>query len=262
MNTMKYIFTILTILFSSCKETSKEIILNQQISPIADKNHVGKPNEVDAKLLLNTDFILGKFDYKNDTTFTKVKSNHSSKLIYLKKEVYSSFENMHNQAQKDGIRLIIISGTRNFYEQKSIWERKWNKHKNLEPLERAKKILEYSSMPSSSRHHWGTDLDINNLNNSYFESGTGKKEYDWLQKNANNFGFFQVYSSKDNGRTGYNEEKWHWSYLPLASSYLNYYNQNIEYKDITGFKGSEIAEKAKIISKYVNGISKRAQQFE
>lgn len=248
------IASLISIAFVSCKETSNVEITLKEDAP---------ENIIISKPTYNFDknFILGKFDYKTDTTFIELNANHSSKSIYLNKEVYDEFKKMHNAAKTDGIKLIVISGTRNFYEQKSIWERKWNQYNTLKPLERAKKILEYSSMPSTSRHHWGTDMDLNNLNNSYFEQGTGKKEYEWLTINANKFGFYQVYTSKDNGRTGYNLEKWHWSYLPLASGYLNYYDDNISYSDISDFKGSELAEEAKMIADYVNGISEKAKKF-
>lgn len=247
---------ILLVLFVSCKnKTLKENTTTKEVIP---------KNSLNVKPIYryNKDFVLGKFNYRNDSTFIKISSNHSSKSIYLNKTVYAAFKEMYHSAKKDGINLIVISGTRNFYEQKSIWERKWNKYSDLKPLERVKKILEYSSMPTTSRHHWGTDLDLINLNNSYFENGKGKQEYEWLVKNANDFGFYQVYTTKENGRTGYNLEKWHWSYLPLASKYLNYYNENITYKDISDFKGSELVEKAKIITEYVNGISIKAKEFE
>lgn len=237
------------------KEVSKEIYAVKEIVPV---------NEIIVKPTYNFDrnFVLGKFNYKTDTTFIKISPNHSSKSIYLNKEVYDEFKRMFNNAQKDGVKLIVVSGARNFYEQKSIWERKWNKYKNLKPFDRVKKILEYSSMPAMSRHHWGTDVDLNSLNNSYFENGKGKIEYEWLVKNANEYGFYQVYTNKNNRRTGYNTEKWHWSYLPLASRYLDYYNENINYKDISGFKGSELAEEAKMITDYINGISEKAKEFE
>ncbi len=109
-------------------------------------------------------------------------------------------------------------------------------------------------MPTSSRHHWGTDMDLNNLNNTYFEKGTGLKLYNWLLEHAKTYGFNQVYTSKINGRTGYNMEKWHWSYMPLSEKYLTFYNENISYKDITGFKGSEQAKTIDVIKNYVNGI--------
>ncbi|WMI70271.1 M15 family metallopeptidase [Mangrovimonas sp. YM274] len=248
------IFTLL-IFFVSCKnEQPKEIAVINETVPKKEKI-------VTQNYTYNKDFILGKFNYRNDSTFIKISSNHSSKEIYLNKEVYDAFKEMYNSAKKDGINLIVVSGTRNFYEQKSIWERKWVKYKDIEPLERTAKILEYSSMPSTSRHHWGTDIDLINLNNSYFDKGKGRKEYEWLIKNAKKFGFYQVYTEKENGRTGYNLEKWHWSYLPLASRYLNYYNENITYTDIANFKGYEFAEKVKMISNYVNGISKDAKEF-
>lgn len=206
--------------------------------------------------------VLGKFDYRIDSTFIKVNTAYSTKTLYLNKEVYDAFLKMHKAAKIDGIDLIILSGTRNFNEQKAIWERKWNKYNNLKPLDRSYKILEYSSMPSTSRHHWGTDLDLNSLSNSYFSSGKGKVIYDWLNANANNFGFYQVYTNKDNGRTGYNLEKWHWSYLPLASPYLEFYNRNITNKDIDGFEGSNLAKDLDIIESYVNGISREAKDYK
>ncbi|WP_407556715.1 M15 family metallopeptidase [Winogradskyella sp. 4-2091] len=207
-------------------------------------------------------FALGKFNYREDLRFTKVKSMHSSKVLYLDAEVYNAFIKMYDAAVKDGVSLKIISGTRNFNEQKAIWERKWQKYNSLKPTERATKILEYSSMPTSSRHHWGTDLDLNSLSNSYFSSGKGKVIYDWLNANANDFGFYQVYTEKINGRTGYNLEKWHWSYLPLASEYLNFYNVNITAKDVNGFDGALLANELNIIEDYVNGISKKAKAYK
>lgn len=205
---------------------------------------------------LNKNYVLGKFDYTKNTDFAVIPKNLSSKKIYIRKEVLNAFLKMQTEAKKEKIDFKIISGTRNFAHQKRIWDWKWNdKYKSFPPLERAKKILEFSSMPTTSRHHWGTDIDINSLNNSYFTKGKGKKEYDWLIKNAHKFGFYQVYTSKENGRTGYNEEKWHWSYVPLSSVYLKFYNQHITYKDIVDFKGYEFAKQINVINDYVNGIN-------
>lgn len=206
-------------------------------------------------------YVLGQFNHKTHPDFVKVNPQYTSKTIYLHKDVNTAFEAMRASALKDGITLTILSGTRSFNEQKAIWERKWQKYSNLAPLERAKKILKYSSMPSTSRHHWGTDIDLNSLNNSYFNSPKGKPVYQWLLKHANRFGFYQTYTDKSEGRTGYNEEKWHWSYLPLADNYLKYYNKRITYNDIIGFKGDSLAPKMQMIADYVNGISVKAKQY-
>lgn len=206
--------------------------------------------------------LLGKIDYAKDSLFVLVDKPYTSRPVYLNIECYESFKTMYAEAVKDGITLKILSGARNFNYQKGIWERKWRLYKNLESKERVQKILEYSAMPATSRHHWGTDIDINALSDSYFTSGKGKAEYQWLKENAHKFGFYQVYTSKDEGRTGYNEEKWHWSYLPIASKYLKDYNETILISDIKGFEGADIAEGLDIITKYVNGISQKALNFK
>jgi len=197
----KFILSIFLSSIISCKEKIKKEIVaktNNYTDTITIKEDIKPTKLVKPVYTFNNDFILGKFNFKKDTSFTKVKAEHSSKTLYLNKEVYVAFIKMHNAAKKEGVTLIVISGTRNFMQQKYIWERKWEKYKSIAPLDRAKKILEYSSMPSTSRHHWGTDMDINNLNNSYFLSGKGKKEYEWLVNNANDYGFYQVYTNKEN----------------------------------------------------------------
>ena len=201
--------------------------------------------------------LLGKVDYKENPEFVEVSSHHATKTMFLNREVYKAFVEMFEKARRDGIKLQIVSGARNFEHQKAIWERKWQRLADLDPHSRTQKILEFSSMPTTSRHHWGTDIDLNKLENSYFESGRGKAEYEWLVKNAPNFGFYQVYTSKNSGRTGYSEEKWHWSYLPLANTYLNAYNRTINYEDIQGFEGASFAQEHHMIARYVNGISEK-----
>jgi LAS superfamily LD-carboxypeptidase LdcB len=204
-------------------------------------------------------YLLGKIDYTKYPYFTSISTEHCTKPTYLHKETYKKFKEMFTAAKKDGVVLKIISGTRNFNEQKGIWERKWATNiKTMDSISAAKKILLYSSMPTTSRHHWGTDMDINSLENSYFESGQGLKEYNWLKKNASKYGFCQVYTDKKTvARDGYQLEKWHWSYIPLASQYLKKYNQLIDYSLIKGFQASNLASKLRAIEEYVNGIDKK-----
>ncbi|MEQ1585281.1 MAG: M15 family metallopeptidase [Cyclobacteriaceae bacterium] len=212
-------------------------------------------------------YLLGKFDPTTHPQFSKLSDEHaqgSAKGAYLRKETYQAFIKMSEAARKEGVELIIISATRNFDSQKRIWENKWEgrtmvEGKNLttikDPKERARLILLYSSMPTTSRHHWGTDMDLNSLENSYFDSGEGLKIYQWLTTHASEYGFCQPYTSKTGGRTGYEEEKWHWSYLPLSGDFLEAYKKQVRYSDIKGFAGSEVAKSMEVIRKYVEGVA-------
>lgn len=207
-------------------------------------------------------FVTGQFNFRKRNNFVKVAPKYAAKRIYLQKATYRAFKKMARSAKKDGIRLIIVSGTRNFTYQKRIWDRKWRTFKAPSAYKKALKILKFSSMPMTSRHHWGTDMDLNNLNNSYFAHGKGKREYQWLKAHANHFGFYQPYTKKSlHGRTGYEEEKWHWSYMPLAVYYLKYYNEHVTNADITGFKGSRFATKINMVKNYVDGVSRKIKQY-
>lgn len=211
-------------------------------------------------------YLMGKFDPAKDERFTLIPSPYAQKEMYMRKEALESFQKMHAAAKIDGISLLILSATRPFDVQKSIWEAKWTGKRKVDglllskeckdPKERAIQILRWSSMPSTSRHHWGTDIDINSLEPVYFDSGKGLKEYEWLVANAPQYGFCQVYSKMGEERPyGYQEEKWHWSYLPISKDLTEAYAQKITDQDIGGFTGSESAPMIEVVKKYVLGIN-------
>ncbi|HQO22609.1 MAG TPA: M15 family metallopeptidase [Spirochaetota bacterium] len=220
--------------------------------------------------------LAGGINPSSDSSFINLKKTFirtDSKTHYLRKEAAYALEKMSaafdsyikelnserakNNQKEVSIKITVISSTRTFDDQARIWNSKWNgaysKEKNL--YKRGINILDFSSMPGTSRHHWGTDFDINSLNNSFFENGDGQILYTWLVVNAARFGFAQPYTS---GRTGgYQEEKWHWSYLPLSKKFLNEWNNKYSSKKdfyiLKKFSGSELfIDKAE---EYVNTIS-------
>ncbi len=168
--------------------------------------------------------------YNSNDVLTEIKLEDNSKDHYLRPDVkvallkmISAFEESKPSTYKQ--HLFLVSSFRSFNQQKAIWESKYTGKKVMrEPIvgkspdQIVSLILEFSSAPGTSRHHWGTDFDINALENSYFENnGKGKILYEWLIKNAASYGFCQPYNelSKRNGK-GYQEEKWHWSYAPIS----------------------------------------------
>ena len=82
--------------------------------------------------------------------------------IKILQTVNLKFNQMKNAAKKEGINMKIVSGYRSFNRQKLIWNRKFlnNQKQGLNPLENINKIILYSTIPGTSRHHWGTDIDI------------------------------------------------------------------------------------------------------
>jgi len=202
-------------------------------------------------------YLMGKFDPAKNDAFVKVPVKYANrKGYYLRKSAFEAFKKMHEAARKDGVKLIIRSATRNFNYQKRIWERKWRKqNKSRNAVDKARNILKLSSMPGSSRHHWGTEIDLNAFRNDWFEHDQGLKLFRWMNKNAAKYGFRRPYTKKDSKRpTGYNEEKWHWSYTPLSIPMLKDAAIILNDNNIKGFSGSETAKKIGIVKDYILGV--------
>ncbi|MCX6752199.1 MAG: M15 family metallopeptidase [Candidatus Nomurabacteria bacterium] len=213
-------------------------------------------------------YLTGKFDpsQRNDFSPVPAELNIGGYKMYLRKETLDAFLKMEEAAEKDNVDLKIASATRNFDYQKKLWNDKWTGVKIVDgksllksipdELERFKKILEYSAVPGASRHHWGTDFDINDATPEYFETEKGEKVYDWLVENAPSFGFCQPYNVKESERaTGYNEEKWHWSYALLSKNFTEEYRNLIKNADIKGFDGDEYVPSFDLINDYVLAIN-------
>ncbi len=217
---------------------------------------------------ITQDMLLGRIHPEADESgFVEITRKYAIRQgMFLRREAMEAFQEMHTAAEKEGLQLVVLSATRTFGHQKRIWENKWHGisllHGDIlatdieDPVERSREILKYSAMPGTSRHHWGTDIDLNSLQNSYFEHGQGKRVYQWLKANAADYGFCQPYTAHGKRRAGgYEEEKWHWSYTSLASAFYHAFAEQISYEDIGTFDGAETAREMQVIDDYVLDVN-------
>ncbi len=154
----------------------------------------------------------------------------------LRKEAAEQFLLMKEAAAKAGFSIYSVSSFRSYDRQNGIWTRKYKKYRaqGLSPQETIEKIIEYSTIPGTSRHHWGTDLDIVDANKSMPSSLLHEKHFEkggiyynfkqWLNENAATYGFYEVYT-QDSNRKGFKYEPWHFSYKPLAKLMLDEYKK-------------------------------------
>jgi len=254
----KVIFKRDSLAFEIAKEKDTEEAYQNFIKKYPNAQQVFQAKEFKEDLKVYTkEYLLGQIDPATSDLFVQIAPKYLlfNQVQYMRKEAYAAYSAMADAALKDGISLKIRSATRTFSVQKYIWENKWKTLGNISEEEKANIILQYSSMPGTSRHHWGTDVDINSLSPNYFTYGQGKKEYDWLVTNAEKYGFFQPYTAYSEARpTGYKEEKWHWSYRPIAEKCLRAYKTKVYYTDISGYTGSQVAQPLEVIKNYVQGI--------
>lgn len=242
---------------------SSETSVIEEAPPVSDAPAPGA--NAPGHVALN--YLIGRIDPSKDSAFARIPDKYiDGPRVWGHKDAVAAFVRMAEAAEANGYPLRVVSAFRSFEDQKQIWEDKWsgktlvNRGKlpktHPDPKARAIKILEFSSMPGTSRHHWGTDFDLNSLNNSYFNTRDGRRIYDWLTQHAAEYGFCQVYSAKGADRpSGYEEEKWHWSYMPVASWYLKQYPIDVGYERLTGFEGASVAKDIDVIKTYVQAIN-------
>lgn len=155
-------------------------------------------------------------------------------------EALAAYQNMQAAAEKDGIDLALASSFRDFSRQLAIFSGKANGNiavkdqanqvvplSELSDWQKLQAILLFSALPGTSRHHWGTDIDVyqpsalgqNHLQLEPWEYQTGGPFVplsEWLGDNSKSFGFYLPY---DQYRGGVAEEPWHLSYYPIAREY-------------------------------------------
>lgn len=185
--------------------------------------------------------------------------------LKLESQTFFAFKKMKEAAKKDGIILKIVSAHRSFERQNFIWNKKYKKFTNeysLNPMDAINEIIRFSTIPGTSRHHWGTDIDIidgkypdeNNvlMSEKYEKGGIFYDLKKWLSNNSEQFGFFLTYTN-DPKRKGFEYEPWHYSYKPSSKKYLKLLlNSDLEKlfknKNLNGYQYFD----KKFIDKYIS----------
>lgn len=148
--------------------------------------------------------------------------------INLRKEAHDAFVNMKKAAYQAGYDLKIVSSYRSFDRQQQIFENKfisYTEDEGMKPLEAIDKIIEYSTIPGTSRHHWGTEVDIVDghrkmegdvlVTDKFAAGGPFEGLKKWMDDHASEYGFYLVYTDNPK-RRGFKYEPWHYTYAPLS----------------------------------------------
>jgi len=193
--------------------------------------------------------------------------------VRIHQEVLKPLRKMEQAAQEAGFEIQVCSGFRSFERQIEIWNKKVQSKPDLNPSEKIASILRWSALPGTSRHHWGTDLDVIDakalradmkvqLVPEEFETGGPFcKLHDWLDENMEAFGFYRPYQ---NDRGGVSPERWHLSYFPLSEKYLSLLNEGLVQRALHEssllLKEEVLLKLAEIFSKYVRNVDFRVSK--
>ena len=149
----------------------------------------------------------------------------------MQQEVYEAYERMRQAAAKEGIDIKVVSAHRSYHRQREIWNAKYKTLtlQGLPAKDAIQEIITYSTLPGTSRHHWGTDIDIiDNANpqsgdvllaEKFYGDGPSSALRSWMIRNAADYGFLEAYTDHPN-RKGFAHEPWHYTYHSLSKAYL------------------------------------------
>ena len=148
--------------------------------------------------------VLGHLPYKEIT---------SNKLVLIEPNIEvhvdmrDSLLNMREEARKDGIYLVFLSGYRSINLQKDIFY-SLKSVRNQEAAERAR----VSAPPGYSEHSTGFAIDFGDATQretDFEREFENTNAFKWLRNNAARF-HFKLSFEKDNKYIDY--EPWHWRY--------------------------------------------------
>ena len=148
--------------------------------------------------------ILGHLPYKE---IPKEKLVLIEPNIEVHIDMRDSLLNMREEAKKDGIYLVFLSGYRSINLQNYIFY-SLKSNRNQEAAERAR----VSAPPGYSEHSTGFAIDIGDATQRETDFETDFENtgaFRWLIKNAAKF-HFKLSFNKDNKYIDY--EPWHWRY--------------------------------------------------
>ncbi len=129
----------------------------------------------------------------------------------LDERIVDSFNKMCQAAEADNIKLWSESAYRSYTYQKGLLDNRISRFKQqgYSDSEARKKAEAIVAVPGTSEHHLGLAVDINSVETSFENT----KEFQWLQKNAADYGFIMRYPKNKQDITKIIYEPWHYRYV-------------------------------------------------
>ncbi len=159
---------------------------------------------------LNTSYVLvNKYYFLPETYVPKqlevLEKTDAREGLSLVKEAKEAFSKLVSKAQEDGNKIRAISAYRSYSYQKKLY--------NHYSLQDGKALADtYSARPGFSEHQTGLCVDVDDGVENY-ENFAKTKSFQWMMKNAYQYGFILRYPEGKEKITGYGYEAWHYRYV-------------------------------------------------
>ena len=167
-------------------------------------NFLKYPNTVKSSKIEKDVRLLGHFPYQEADYENLIEIQPN---ILVHKGMYKSLKEMKDDAEKDGVYLVFLSGYRSIKLQKQIFY-SLKSIRNQIASERAR----VSAPPGYSEHSTGFAIDIGDAyarETDFEESFENTSAFKWLKNNAAKYHFRLSFDKK---QISVDYEPWHWRY--------------------------------------------------
>lgn len=181
----------------------------KEVLPISS-NSVGDLENTDWKLLLVNYWNPIPEGYKVEN-LTELQNNQRVDV-----RIYLELQEMFDSAIKDGVYPYINSSFREFSQQQSLYDNKFQEYINngFSDSDAKKFVQEWVAIPGTSEHELGLAVDII----ADKEKNSNEQVYQWLNENSYKYGFILRYPLDKVDITGISYEPWHFRYVGKESA--------------------------------------------
>ena len=188
-------------------EKDKNDAFEEQIDDISGTvGQLDKLSKIDPELLMKYSKVSFLNEHYAPEKVTEIASTFRFKTDepeYIHSKISRRLNNLLEDAQEDGISLLVVSGYRSFDEQKSL--------KSAYSIQYGFGANAFSADQGYSEHQLGTTVDFTTTEVGGGLNGFETTEaYAWLMEHAHEYGFVLSYP-KDNAY--YIFEPWHWRFV-------------------------------------------------
>ena len=131
--------------------------------------------------------------------------------VFVDGRIYPKLNEMIEDAKKDSVYMVVVSGFRSEKKQKQLMKDKIIEYmRDGQNYFRAKKNAErWVAKEGTSEHQLGIAVDIN----ADKSKCSNNEVYAWLAENAHEYGFILRYPADKTDVTGIAYESWHFRYV-------------------------------------------------
>lgn len=240
---------------SSEQELSEPSVPGQKAPEYVTRGEYSLDANYERLLLVNGEHPLpADYDYGSNLSVIENKYINGFRN-QIDKDILPYMKAMIEAAWEDGVELYVLSPYRSYEAQETLFNNKvqYCLANGVSEENAESEAASVVARPGTSEHNTGLAADFNMVEDEFEQTPM----YEWLQKNAADYGFIMRYSEEKTEKTGVIHESWHWRFVGInTAKEINSLGMCLEeYIEYKGYEPQYELNKASEDNNSSNGLS-------